>query len=241
MPPLRRGSRSRRRGARAGPATAARRAPGPGPRRGSRALAAPCETTMIRRATPRHPRVEGDPGDVRLDMRRRRHGQRRCLVVERLGAREDRQDMAVRTDAEEHEIEGRPAALDGRALRPEASPRIAGRPSRPEALGDRLPGRNRMDVLGRDRRPGRPTTGDIRAGAAGAGLAAERADLEQVGHRDLGVRQRMVRRDEPLVAPPQLDELPWHAIAKGRRRRGCDRSRPASSRRSSPSGRARGR
>jgi hypothetical protein len=96
-----------------------------------------------------------------------------------------------------------------------------------------------VDVAGVEGRA-RPAPANVGAQPAGPGLAAQRADLEQVGRRDVDVRERMVGRDEAVVAPPQLDLLPRDLVAE-RRAASAGRSPPASSPRSSPSGRLPGR
>ena len=110
-------------------------------------------------------------------------------------------------------------------------------PARALAPGDRAGDGHRVDVAGRDRRAG-PAPADVGAVPAGPGLAAQRADLEQVGRRDVDVRERMVGRDEAVVAPPELDRAPTGSRRGAAAPRAGGRSPPASSPRSSPSGAA---
>ena len=195
---------------------------------------------MIRRATSRTRGLRVTRGDVRLDMGRRRDGQRR----RRRGRTPPSPGTPTGRGRPARSRAGpgrRPASRPRpRALPPGALRRSARPPSRARGPRRSPARRNRVDVLGRDRRARPSPPGDVGAGAAGPGLAAQRADLEQVGHGDLGVRQRVVGRDEALVAHHRWTTS--HGTRRGgAARRGCGRSRPAPSRRSSPSGRGRGR
>src|SRR6185503_19994071 len=88
-------------------------------------------------------------------------------------------------------------------------------PARRFAPGDRAGDGLLVDVAGVERCAG-PAPANVGAQSAGPGLAAQRADLEQVGRRDVDVRERLVGRDEAVVAPPELDLLPGNLVAERR-------------------------
>ena len=203
MPPPRRGSRSRRARSRqlgGPPPLVALRAQELGQDRGL-ALAVGHDDDPARDVE--DARVERHPGDVRLDVRRRRHADDGLVLVERRPS-PGRPTGRGRPHRSRAGRRRRPASRPSRAAPPRAaSPRTAPRPSsarRPR----RSPGRSGS---GGRSRPGsarrRPPTG--RRPERRPGLPA-RPDLEQAAVDDLGVRQRVVGRDEPVVAPPRLHD-----------------------------------
>ena len=91
------------------------------------ALLSPVATTISARRGADDGRVQGDPLDVRLDVGRGRDGQRQVVGVEGRRAREDRQQVAVAPDAEEHEVEDRPAVVAAAGPTARSSSRERGR------------------------------------------------------------------------------------------------------------------
>src|SRR5207249_7210369 len=74
-----------------------------------------------------------------------------------------------------------------------------GAPCRSSAAPDRLAGRERMEVLGRERHPA--------PGPPGLALLGQ-SDRDQDVVEGLDVRERVVSRNIAIVAPPDMDGVP---------------------------------
>ena len=223
-PRPRRGSRSPSRVARAGPASAARSPPGRDVGEDRRLVGAGSTTRTSRR--PRR-----SPG---LSVTRSTCGSmwvgagmaRAQVGVERGGTREHRQEVAVAADPEHDQVEHRPA-IRLRSPAARARGQAAGAPSRRPARR-RSPRSSGTDGGSARTRPR----------VAGPWPLGPPMSSEDVVER-LDVRERVVARHEPVVAPPDVDGRPRDG-ARPSATPARGRCRPGSSRRSSPSPRGRG-
>ena len=157
-----------RRTSRSGPRTVARIA----------AFPAPWTTTIGSPRGLEDPRIQADPGDVRLDVRRRRTAATHGGRVEQRRAREDGQDVPVAADPDEHDVEDREAVV-GLAAAPAPRER---QPSTPPAARPRG-----ADVAGGDA----PVVHRDRSwtfASDGAARAAPRAPRRTAGRSRAGRR-----------------------------------------------------
>ena len=115
--------------------------------------------------------------------------------IEGRGPREHRQQVAVAAHAEEDEIERRPGVRHLGSDRSQFVLELGGAPRGVPATADDLAAAERMQVLGRDVDP--------------VGL------VEQDLVEGLHVRERVVARDEAVVAPPDVDRVPVDGVAAG--------------------------
>ena len=148
------------------------------------------------------PRVDRDAGQMRSDVRRRGNAHRPGETVQGRAVGEAGEDVAVRSHADQDQIEDRPVALrQAASARP--SPRRSGRRTSRCRGSPRWP-----DPSGRDG-CWRPAEGRRRSWLTGA---AAQQHVVQGGHVRLGV----VARHEAVVAKPDVDLRPGDAIAQRR-------------------------
>ena len=159
---------------------------------------------------------------MRFDVGRGRDRERELGSLKGGRSGEHRQDVPVAAHPERQEVERRPAIVGDRAGRVQLGGHRVGAPGRPACPVERLARPERVEVLRRDRYAGRTATGRSFLGAPDA--------QEDVVER-LDVRERVVTRHEPIVAPPDMDRRPRDLVAeRGRRQRPVDPDRGGTAR-----------